>query len=360
MVDDGGDLKKTAFTNISDWVPTDAFLYRLCDLYARASAHYDQPDESMWGDIDQMKREIHHALAGRDIVELRKLVTRPSETDLYFGMDTLARYNMPHFNDAGGGLASIVEAQIVDTLTSLSEVSGARRFWNFESYPNREPFDANAILRALDDVLGITLKFPNPFPKEFGLVSDRGVIGHRVPTAIYHALKARELCLLIGGTSILEIGAGVGRTAFYAYSLGYRNYTIVDLPISLVGQAVYLSAALGEDSIWLDGELTDKSGKICLASPPTLLALPDSFDVILNIDSFTEMPLDQSKAYFRFAADRCKALYSMNHELNPHRTMDIASLAGVRTHPIRHASAFRRGYVEELYFFDITRHKDPM
>ena len=57
----------------------------------------------MWGTIDQMKREIHHALAGRDIVELRKLVTRPSETDLYFGMDTLARYNMPHFNDAGGG-----------------------------------------------------------------------------------------------------------------------------------------------------------------------------------------------------------------------------------------------------------------
>ena len=24
MVDDGGDLKKTAFTNISDWVPTRA------------------------------------------------------------------------------------------------------------------------------------------------------------------------------------------------------------------------------------------------------------------------------------------------------------------------------------------------
>jgi len=80
---------------------------------------------------------------------------------------------------------------------------------------------------------------------------------------------------------------------------------------------------------------------------------------VLNIDSFTEMPLDQSKAYFQFAADRCKALYSMNHELNPHRTMEIASLAGIRTLPIRHASAFRRGYVEELYFFEITRHKDP-
>ena len=122
--------------------------------------------------------------------------------------------------------------------------------------------------------------------------------------------------------------------------------------MSLVGQAVFLSAVLGEDAIWLEGEMTDPTGKIRLIGPSALHNSTDRFDVILNIDSFTEMPLEQSVAYFQFAAEHCKTMYSMNHELNPYRTIDISEKAGIAIPGIRHASAFRKGYVEELYFFE--------
>jgi hypothetical protein len=45
----------------------------------------------------------------------------------------------------------------------------------------------------------------------------------------------------VRGNRCLEIGAGVGRTAYYAHWLGMQDYTIVDLPTALIGQLAVMT-----------------------------------------------------------------------------------------------------------------------
>ena len=336
-------------TSQATWNPTEAFLRRLCALYRVTSEKHGIPG-GMWGTIHERKADIHNALVKYDLIKLWELLVNPAGTDLYFGMDTLAKHNTPHLS-TGSGFSNLLVDIITENLTFLSEVSGAKRFQNFENNRKRETLEIENILVELDKICKIRLQFPNPFPQEFGLVTSRGIMGHRVPTSIYHALKARELSSLTGD-KIVEIGAGVGRTAFYSYEMGFKNYTIVDLPMSLVGQACFLAATLGDEVIWLDGEDSAASqNKIRLYCPHTFFSLEEKYDVALNIDSITEMPLEQGCEYFAYLAHHSSIVYSMNHESNPDRTLDIAKLAKIPILPIRFASVIRRGYVEELYFF---------
>ncbi len=205
----------------------------------------------------------------------------------------------------------------------------------------------------MDNILGFNILFINPFPDEYGLKTSRGIIGYHVPMAIYHAIKAKEIYNLIKGKNILEIGAGVGRTAYFSYKMGMTNYAIVDIPMSLVGSACYLAATLGEDAIWLEGEpKSDRKGKISLISPAKLLSSKDNFDVVLNIDSFTEMPHEIFTQYINYLFKHSKVLYSMNHEANQYSVLKITEeVTGKKVNPIRFSSAIRDGYIEELYFF---------
>jgi putative sugar O-methyltransferase len=175
--------------------------------------------------------------------------------------------------------------------------------------------------------------------------------------ALYHALKIRELCLLTKGGkgNILEIGAGGGRSAYFSKIMGLGDYTIVDLPLSLIGQALFLSATLGDDAISLEGENDPGvEKKIRLISPKKLLESGEKFDVVMNVDSLSEMPMEQASAYLKYLSKYANVLYSMNHEGNQYRTIDIAAAVELNAAPIRHASAFRKGYVEELYFLGLS------
>ncbi len=57
----------------------------------------------------------------------------------------------------------------------------------------------------------------------------------------------------------------------YCRAMGFTDYTIVVLPMSLIGQACFLSAALGDDAAWIDGKSTTQTGKIGLLTPETFL-----------------------------------------------------------------------------------------
>ena len=116
-----------------------------------------------------------------------------------------------------------------------------------------------------------------------------------------------------GGYSILEIGAGMGRTALYAREWGLGQYTIVDLPMSNVAQAVFLGAVVGEDAICLTGE--NRPG-IRIFTPKWLFATDDRFDIVLNTDSLSEMPHETATRYAQIAMDRAGKLLSINHEAN--------------------------------------------
>jgi hypothetical protein len=142
------------------------------------------------------------------------------------------------------------------------------------------------LLALIDLGLGHRIVFPNPFPGEIGLASSRGIISYRAIQAIYQAWRVYNLVKGNRDARIVEVGAGLGRTAFYAATFGLHNYTIVDLPLSSVAQGYFLGRTLGPDAICLYKE--QRSG-IAILPPSKFLNSDDRYDVLLNADSLTEL-----------------------------------------------------------------------
>ena len=58
--------------------------------------------------------------------------------------------------------------------------------------------------------------------------------------------------------------------------------------------------------------------------PPAILeGMTETFDVVLNVDSFTEMPIETMEFYWRFCRSNALSLLSINHEINPHRVREL-------------------------------------
>jgi hypothetical protein len=77
-----------------------------------------------------------------------------------------------------------------------------------------------------------TFFWPNPFPSELGLQSRRGVIGFRAIQALYQAWRIAQIAGGKPDFKVMEIGAGLGRTAYFATLFGLKRYTIIDVPLS--------------------------------------------------------------------------------------------------------------------------------
>jgi hypothetical protein len=218
----------------------------------------------MWASLDQVRSSVHEALI-RGGPELREILLNPGSTRLYYGVEELYQREDRPNPDA---LANHLRGKLVELASAL----GLWRLQNPEGgtlYPRGEriePPDADAILNSLDGLLGTPVWFPNPFPGETGLPTSKGIATERSFNALYQAALLKRLSK--GGA--LEIGAGMGKTAYYAWSAGIRDYAIVDLPLSLVGQAMFLALTLGEEAIALPG--TDVAGRIELMSPSQFAA----------------------------------------------------------------------------------------
>jgi len=106
------------------------------------------------------------------------------------------------------------------------------------------------------------------------------------------------------GSSVLEIGAGYGRTCHALLScFPLAAYTIVDLPNCLELSRRYLAAVLPP------GEYK----KITFKSPVDFFGGGrPGYDLALNIDSFAEMEADTVTAYLGGIAEQCRYFYVKN------------------------------------------------
>ena len=211
----------------------------------------------------------------------------------------------------------------------------------------------DSLLAAIDQRLGVTLKFPNPFPDEFGLVSARGVIAIRAVHAIYQAWRIQELVRGIPNPRVVEIGGGLGRTAFYSSLLGVKDYTIIDLPFTAVSQGYFLMRTLGMENVILHGESGAPESNIKLLQPSAFFEGTDKVDLIVNVDSMTELDRPTADRYWRQIKRRSMQFLSINHEANPFTVKEIAeadegSVVTWRRYPY----PLRKGYVEELFIFN--------
>jgi hypothetical protein len=317
---------------------------RVIAAYKLAVSAAGPPSDSFWEQsFFNIKRDVHEALVESDPAAVRDLLRDPRKTDLLYGFENLARSLGRH----GPGLLAYLD------LLSLSIAIGARRLWypeysavnpgHVESLP-----DIETLLKTIDRHIGFHVTFPNPFVGEVGLPTSRGVASFRAIQSLYQAWLVASL---VRGTdsSVLEIGAGSGRTAYYANQLGITNYTIVDLPITNVAQANFLGRTLGEEAITLFGE-TRSPSKISILPSASFFNSIDEYDLAVNVDSLTEMTLETAHSYCLEIKNRAHGFLSINHEYNDFTVRDLCSQAGFPS-GTRHPYWMRRGYVEEKFEF---------
>jgi hypothetical protein len=328
---------------------------RIRAAYRLLSVNFSSNENSIWKVIHQKSFDVHEALMGDDEHHLQDLLSDPQQTNLFCGMDELCRDWLQKLSQSSAETKEDIGKYYCDGLIRLAEATGAVRLWNpegpgtqYSGYPQGEwtgPVDIELTLAAIEKKIGTVIKFPNPFAGQYGIRTSRGIASFRPFQAIYQAWRLQHLSRFYG-TKVLEIGGGLGRTAYYAYRFGLTHCTIVDLPLSGVAQALFLGQTLGPEAISLPGEKY-RAGQVRLASPSWFLDGSERFDIVLNVDSMTEMAQADATAYAEAIIRRSKVLLSINHEVNPDKIQDLAPL--MRLPLMRFPYWMRKGYTEELY-----------
>ena len=321
---------------------------RIIGAYRHAEQLFGGHGTSMWRDISGLSKETQAALLRGDPDVVLQILRYPARHDLLNGFDEACAAHADAHRRRDEASQRVWGRRILYKMVRLAEAIGVARTWNPE---NSEPLDVKLddLLAALDVGLGFRLDFPNPYPGEYGLVTSRGVVDHRSVVAVYQAWR---LATLVNREArVLEIGAGVGRTAYYARKFGIRDYTIVDLPHTCAAQANWLGRVLDPSVLVLSGE-EGRGGKVRIFSPHWFLNSSEKFTVALNGDSITEMDRDAAASYFRAVAERADIFVSVNHEVNEFRACDLSGMSDVKPlRLLRFPFWVRDGYVEELYFF---------
>lgn len=294
------------------WIPDDAFLDRVKRAYRAAVAASSAPFRfSVWGKIGRKQEDVHNALMIDGNTKLRAIFSDPSSSDLFYGADNLCRAVID------GGInetALIVQAKVLVERLSISEFT-----------------------------------FPNPFPNEMGYETPAGVISYRAALAVSQAMKVKELAGI--RASVLEIGPGLGRTAYHARELGISNYTTVDLPIGMVAQSCFLGATIGPDNIWFATDNTPSANRIRLLTMPDLLREKARYDFVLNVDSIVEMPPLTALRYALWIRRNAATFLSINREYRRMKVRYLAMACFPFSRVSQQAYPFRTGYVEDLFTF---------
>jgi hypothetical protein len=118
------------------------------------------------------------------------------------------------------GVQALDEHGIADYFTNVTNknLSALARACGIEP-SHQTSGDYEKMLHSLDRLLGHRILFPN-FPTELGLTTTRGIATDRAVRALYQAWRALTLVANRSDPSVIEIGPGAGRTAYYAYCRG--------------------------------------------------------------------------------------------------------------------------------------------
>lgn len=108
----------------------------------------------------------------------------------------------------------------------------------------------------------------------------------------------------LNGVSVVEIGAGYGRTCHALLSnFDVSRYTIIDLRNALGLARRYLKVVLNDSAYKkIDFVEVDHFDEAC----------SKEYDLCINIDSFSEMDADTVKVYLQFIDERCGHFYVKN------------------------------------------------
>lgn len=305
--------------------------------------------DSIWlHQFARAKRDTQQLLDSEDHEAIARSLRNPSSSMLFFGFDLIQSKDVPRNNVPWW---PYWQHQLTyDSLLQTMRAIGIGRIENPEAgITFDEAPDVESILEKLDAAFGFRIEFPNVFVGEIGLVTSRGIANYRAIQALYQAWRIKQMIRDVREPHVLEIGAGLGRTAYFAMKMGVRSYTIIDLPLTGVAQGYFLGRVLGEESVSLWDEKSERA--LLHILPPVAFEQGNArFDLIINVDSITEMAESTAREYFEMARKRTSRFLSINHE---HNTFTMADIYRDREDIRVWRSPYwlRRGYVEELITF---------
>jgi SAM-dependent methyltransferase len=316
------------------------FAKRVAHSYQLQNSRFEGHKGGFWDAINDRNSDIDLLLNGDDFNKLATILSDPVKTELFYGMDVLYS-SSDHFSPETAPIELINKS-----IYFLGEATGAIGLANPEGGGARiGDLALEDLLVKIEQITEIPIDFPNPFAGEVGIPSTRGIISHRAILSIYQAWRTLNLTRKYG-KRVLEIGGGSGRAAYYARRAGILDYTIVDIPMTSVAQATWLGETIGSKNIALLGE-EQRADAVKLADQRWLNESNKSFDVVVNVDSMTEMALPVALEYEDYIVSSSKVFLSINHEINSFRVWDLPKLKDLMK--TRNYCWIRPGYAEEIF-----------
>jgi hypothetical protein len=318
---------------------------RLLGFYQRSAKESENRGNSMWqAFFNERHLKLHQIFMQGDVNEAIKIFRNPASTDLLWGIDNLTKTLLPLFVSPEFTYRHALLC--LDGLVRFGEAVGAL-------LEVHDPWTADAVVERVEAVLGQEIFFPNPYPDEDGVLTAKGVVSYRAPQALYQAWRMKQLLKDVSHPRVLEIGAGLGRTAYYAKQFGIEDYTIVDLPFTSMSSGYFLSVTLGEDKIVFSGENSQNpEKKIKIISPEDFFSKNDAhYDLVINIDSLTEMDLYIAQKYWEQIQNVSDRFLSINHEANSFTVQQLIKNRKREALVERQDYYMRKGYFEELVDF---------
>jgi hypothetical protein len=308
----------------------------------------------LWTEVVRAEfAEIHRNIEARDPAALaRTLMNFGSEPGTFGGFS----FALDGYNHRDPDRRSVA-ASYHDKLVCLAESIGVLPLENPEQgrWDQNMHVDLGELVGELETELGITLEPPLGVVPVTGIDTGRGVYHYRHANAIYAAWRMKSL--VPAGSPVCEFGGGNGITAYYAFRMGFRDYTIFDLPIVSMFAAHFLLHALGEEAVTLYGEDASASRISLLPYWKCRDYGPRSFAFALNQDSFPEIDADLVREYLSvIAATTSTYFLSINQESQATMAdtlqLNVPALVKLNGRFERLCRArywIREGWVEELY-----------
>lgn len=245
------------------------------------SAHW----EDMYSIGD--KKNFHKQLIKMSDENFFYEVANPSKNDLHFGFGDICKHVLENPRIS----YFYLNKKVYDTIFRLACSIGVRKFPEVYHFLK---FDFDSPDQMLDDIfkeLGNESNFPNIFKGEFGLNTKYGVVSFAPIQQMYHAMKILEFSKIyqIKSPRVLEIGAGLGLSAYHARNFKIKDYTILDLSLGSLSQAFFFGSTIGKKNIIIgdeiknyDKESEEFNDKIKLIQSTELELVPDNIDITLN------------------------------------------------------------------------------
>ena len=303
-----------------------------------------------WTDMYNLgdKESIFQRLLDSNDEEFYEIVSNPQNNNLHFGFGDICEevINNHRLGDF------YINKRIYDTIYRISCSLGIENFPETYHFLKFNFKSADEMLEKIFQNMNIKTDFPNIFKGEFGLKTKYGLVSFAPIQQMYHATRILDLKRNYNIHKVMEIGAGLGLSAYHSRNFGIKDYTILDLSLGNLSQSFFFASTIGEENILINDEVLDKNNnskdKIKLISSTRLDLVPEKLDLVLNCDSITEMSKDQALKYVNFVSKKTKYFLSINHDNNKFKIEEIFK-DSVFKRVYRMPSWYRRGYIEELY-----------